>query len=1099
MHEYGKMDQTIMHCIFVGPAGVGKSSLLKRLLRMKLDQTRTSTPLAKTSVRVDLVRDVSTSVAQMSGFDWQIIKDPMAQASELFGHLSAEPETTSTRENSIVVHSGQTEQVSKQQESSPNLPADDNSNLTTSSAEKLNDSQLASLPAEHTFDSQITNLPSEEPNHSPIINSYAEEAHDNQITKSAAEAHDSQITDSHVEEAHDSQITDSHVEEPKHSQTTDSHVEEPKHSQTTDTHVEEPKHSQTTDSHVEEPKHSQTTDSHVEEPKHSQTTDSHVEEPKHSQKTDSHVEEPKHSQTTDSHVEEPKHSQTTDSQVEEPKHSQITDTHVEEPKHSQMTDSHLEEPKHSQITDTHVEEPKHSQMTDSHVEEPKHSQMTDSHVEEPKHSQMIDSHVEEPKHSQMTDSHVEEPKHSQMTDSHVEEPKHSQMTDTHVEEPKHSQMTDSHVEEPKHTQMTDSHVEEPKHSQMTDSHVEEPKHSQMTDSHAEEAHDSQITDSHVEEAKHNQILIHTEEPHVSQITTSPAEVYDSQIINSKDSLSTASKSPDYETSQFSNTIEFFRHVLKERGVSRVRVENPCTLYLTDSGGQPEFQELLPALVVGPCVFFIVFPLHKDLNAKYLVEYVRPDNHMKKYISSLTIKEDLMRSLASIACTKYKDIYGNEVNPRVMFVATFKDKVSEEHCLRVLKELQDLVKVTDAFHQGMIVDASETQTVFTINNASDEEAEKDAKKIRDAFQKITASFKVCTPSPWLIFCILVQHIYGKERDMQYDPGKDSVISYDECFKLAQECGIKSPDMFEAALQFLHKQTGVLHYYKEEELPELSQIVIRDPQHLFNRVNQLIERTFIFEKTQSSKPSEDFKKGIFKKADYEKLTEEFSSSKLTPIMLLKLLEHLNVVVPLGDGEKYFMPCAISHLTDDSSSHTTDKASSTCCTQSPTIPPLLITFKSGYCPKGLFGTLVVCITNKQIGNCTLSLDESSIHRDQISFTLGLHRLLLRINPTYIYIEVIPPQDNSLSIDLCNLCNDVRNFIEDNITEACMTLRYSNSANCGLSFICQCSEEDTHHPAELRHDPVNGHCFLCTRSKKEALVNTDCHVWLPEVRRKL
>ena len=40
MEEHGTMDQTIMHCIFVGPAGVGKSSLLKRLLHQKLNPER---------------------------------------------------------------------------------------------------------------------------------------------------------------------------------------------------------------------------------------------------------------------------------------------------------------------------------------------------------------------------------------------------------------------------------------------------------------------------------------------------------------------------------------------------------------------------------------------------------------------------------------------------------------------------------------------------------------------------------------------------------------------------------------------------------------------------------------------------------------------------------------------------------------------------------------------------------------------------------------------------------------------------------------------------------------------------------------------------
>ena len=551
---------------------------------------------------------------------------------------------------------------------------------------------------------------------------------------------------------------------------------------------------------------------------------------------------------------------------------------------------------------------------------------------------------------------------------------------------------------------------------------------------------------------------------------------------------TTSKSPDSETSELNKTIDFFRRVLKEKGVSKVHIDNPCTLYFTDSGGQPEFQELLPALVVGPCVFFIVFPLHKDLNSRYKVEYERPNEEKKmhKYTSSLTIKEDIMRSLASIASTKYKNIYGEEVEPRVLFVATFKDMVPQkEACQRTLKELQDFVKGTEAFRRGMIVDANETQMVFTINNASNEEAEKDAQKIRDVFQKITG-FKVTTPSPWLIFSILIQHVYGTGHYIQHEHGKHSVISYDECFKLAQECGIKTLDTFEAALQFLHKQTGVLYYYKEPL--ELSKIVIRDPQHLLSKVNQLVERTFNFEETRCTQRTVDFKRGIFKRTDYEMLTKKSSSSELTPSMLLKLLEHLNVIVPLHDGERYFMPCAIAHL---------DEASSTHPSQSAMIPPLLITFKSGYCPKGLFGTLVACIANKQVANCTLSLDESEIHRDQICFMLGLRRLNLRINPAYIYIEVIPySKDSALSTDLCNLCNNVCKFIQGNITEACKTLRYLNSANYGLSFKCQCSQEDKFHPAELRNDPVNGHFVLCTQSKDKALLDPDCYVWLPEVR---
>ena len=555
----------------------------------------------------------------------------------------------------------------------------------------------------------------------------------------------------------------------------------------------------------------------------------------------------------------------------------------------------------------------------------------------------------------------------------------------------------------------------------------------------------------------------------NQITDSPAHVLDS-------SEHTTSKS---QPLQFSK-IDFFRDILNKKGLSGLKqhIDNPWTLYLTDSGGQPEFQELLPALAVGPCVFIVVFPLDKDMMKAYKVEYMRPDEQkcMKIYTSSFNLQDDLMRSLASIASTKYKNKDGKEVKPRVLLVATFIDKVPQEDRQTKLDYVEALVKETDVYRQDMVIFASETQMVFTINNVS-EEAENDAQKVRDAFQKIAKHFVVPTPYPWLIFGILVQHEYENE----------SVIGYKKCFKVAQECGIHSETEFEAALQFLHKQTGILHYYQEPF--ELRQIVMRNPQHLFNRVNHLVEKTFIFEKTPAGKCIADFKKGIFKGEDYATLTEDSSSSKLTSDMLLKLLEHLKVVVWLRDCEKYFMPCAIAHL---------DKASPAQPATIATIPPLLMTFKSGYCPKGLFGALVACIANKQVANCTLNLDEAKINRDQICFTMGRYDLLLRVNPTYIYIEIIPGKsDKPLSI-LCTQCNSVRKLILENIKIACKTLHYSDDANGRLSFECnQCGELEKSHPAVLREDL--DHCFWCIRAKKVVDVKKECYIWLPQVSRKL
>ena len=555
---------------------------------------------------------------------------------------------------------------------------------------------------------------------------------------------------------------------------------------------------------------------------------------------------------------------------------------------------------------------------------------------------------------------------------------------------------------------------------------------------------------------------------------------DGQAPNSTDD-SQASKSTERGSSKRQQlpSIGFLRNILENEGVSGVKkyVSNPKTIYLTDSGGQPEFQELLPALVVGPCIFIVVLRLDKDLKEKYQVDYVRPGNqkHMPNYSASLTMQEDLMRSLASIASTKCKN--EEKVKSRVMLVATFIDQVPPEVCKARLAAIEALIEETDSYKQGMIVCTLDKSNVFTINNASAVEAEKDATKIRAAFEMIAKDFKLPTPWSWLIFSILVQHNeYGNDA---------SVICYGTCFKLAQDCGIEKEKDFEAALQFLHRQTGILHYYKEPS--ELSQIVVRDPQYLFSRVNHLVEKTFKTQNAVCRKPIEDFEKGLFKREDYDELTKTSSSSELTPSMLLKLLEHINAVVPLDrDGESYFMPCAVTHL------EPTDIG----FPQPAAIPPLLITFKSGYCPKGLFGSLIACIAR----NTTLDLDKSNIHRDQIRFTMHLCNLLLRVSPTSIYFAINP--GNTVE-PLSVLCNGFREMIFDGIDEACKTLHYSLTAHTDyfLSFDSWCKQCEKVHPIALQPAQniqyLKVHSFQCNQSTNVETVkpNPRCYIWLPEV----
>ena len=118
--------------------------------------------------------------------------------------------------------------------------------------------------------------------------------------------------------------------------------------------------------------------------------------------------------------------------------------------------------------------------------------------------------------------------------------------------------------------------------------------------------------------------------------------------------------------------------------------------LTDTGGQIEFQEILPLLVSGPSVFFLVFRLDRDLNKRFMVEYVRSTGITSEpYQSSFTVKEALLQSLASIASTGTYFSRGEQVplRSKVFFVGTHKDKVSQKQIKRIDHSLQQLVRST----------------------------------------------------------------------------------------------------------------------------------------------------------------------------------------------------------------------------------------------------------------------------------------------------------------------------------------------------------------------------------------------------------------------
>ena len=536
---------------------------------------------------------------------------------------------------------------------------------------------------------------------------------------------------------------------------------------------------------------------------------------------------------------------------------------------------------------------------------------------------------------------------------------------------------------------------------------------------------------------------------------------------------------------FKAPLDIFKEALKSEKWGEVEafLKDSLTIYFTDTGGQPEFQEVLPALISGPSLFFVVFKFIDDLIQRYRVQFVSSSQTSRPYESSFTVKEVLLQSLASIASTCSYASYTSKkmvaIQPQIVLVATHKDKASEAQIRAIQQELKETLEKTEYYRQNILVFASEDEPVFTVNNISSDG--QDTCKIREIVEQIAKhpSFHIDVPLPWLVSSLAFRLL------------QVPVISYEQCTSIASECGIDTPDELKEALWFLHHKVGFIHYF--ESVPELRDVVILDPQLLFDRITELISSTFTFKQVGPHDARQFREIGIFPLHTIKELTAH-SSEYLSSAKLVKLLEHLHIIAPIrgksGEVEKYFMPCVLSNAAPKARIH--EEASSK-------VPPLFITFRCGYCPKGVFSALIVHLMSKHNNGgakITWRLNEDEVSRDRVTFNVGQALHTVSITTHCTHLEVLVQSETQVSADLLQTsphkeCNSIRQCIDEGIVSVSQTLHYSCDSAFYYSFYCthsSCPKPHDHLAVCYDNDPI---AMVCSKSRKPCDLPENCRVW--------
>ena len=507
--------------------------------------------------------------------------------------------------------------------------------------------------------------------------------------------------------------------------------------------------------------------------------------------------------------------------------------------------------------------------------------------------------------------------------------------------------------------------------------------------------------------------------------------------------------------------------------------------MEDAGGQPEFMDMLPALTSSPALYLLFCKLTDELLSLYNVSYLSPSGESTiPVMSTYTMEEVLFVTLASITCLKSssvasppssEDTANSAVNQLISscnnsvayIVGTHKDLVSEEQIAEFDEKLQQSLLPTAFYEENIVQFASKERMVLPVDNMHGEKSE--IKDIRMLLEKcLKEQFeKLSIPASWLVLSLHLRS--GEER----------TTSLESVLQLARELGIPRSEV-KVALWFLHHYAGVLMYFPD--LPELKDTVICDNQIIYDSTTNLIINTFRF-RSVGKKVSEWFKKtGLFSVEDIRKATADSSGDFIPLKKLVKLLQHLNILASfvqdsskpmaltscnMAPKEMHFMPCVLQNA-----SHEELKAWLDGIAKQGSLGPLLIRYKCGFVPIGVFPALIANLAGSQ--QLVVKLMWEGMKKNRVQFHIGkdFDTITLISQPKYYAVHI--SRRESAKTPMHEVCATVRELVESTLKTVTSRMNYKFTAEYQLGFECP-SHPGREHLCVVDSDDASPHIMCC------------------------
>ena len=492
------------------------------------------------------------------------------------------------------------------------------------------------------------------------------------------------------------------------------------------------------------------------------------------------------------------------------------------------------------------------------------------------------------------------------------------------------------------------------------------------------------------------------------------------------------------------------------------------LHIADSGGQPQFHEILPIFLRQLSFYVFVFRLCDALDSRPVVELYTDGNQVgTSYKSAQTIEQLLQH------CVRTMHSHGasSGCHPQIIVVGTHADKMSKSELQKVLKQTNEkILKILlSSILREQIVYSNSTlnEVVFPVNAADPGSREEDIVEniceIVLGNKSIIKSAKI--PLKW----------FGLEVLLEEMAQTQGVLSKKECLAAAIAKLFFEESSFNAAIEYLHKLSVLFHY--PDILPD---VVFADPQLLLDKLTELVVKAYEIEKQPKALTGKWKYFREFARVDIEFLSQdEFSKHYIPklfePQQLVHLFKELFIFASISETE-LFVPCLLQSLDDDKANEYRVQPY-----DSSPIPPLVIQFPEGCPRKGVFCSLICFLTSHKNHPSPWSIlleqgvsSPICLFRNCIQFEVHAWPGTMTLIDAYTHFEVHVKVKPTTSDKICHImCQRIFNTILTGIHEASINLGYYTSIPPPASLcptfalLCPCGMRNTHtHIADVNSE---------------------------------